>query len=331
MTFLEKYGPWAVVAGASEGMGAQFAHQLAAQGFKLLLVARRAEALAEVKAALGASTQVETLALDLGAPDAPARIAQATAALDVGLLVYNAARAPVGPFLQQTVEDNLLAIDVNVRAPMALAHHFATRFCVRRRGGIVLLSSLTAFQGSPFVSTYGATKAWNLALAEGLWFELTGKGVDVMAVCAGATRTPNFLKSAPDGAPGMLQPEQVVREALRQLGKGPLMIPGRFNRFASFLMRHFFPRRLTIAIMGNETRKLQEKRQCSPSCWYRSRSTPSPTGRRSRSATASPSRAARSRRRPSWSSASPPTPRARPSRSARRRSAPGPSTPRSPI
>lgn len=257
--FTNRYGPWAVVAGASEGLGAEFGRQLAARGLNVVLVARRAELLSAVKAELEAAHRVEvrTLTLDLAASDAPAHLAEQTRALDVGLVVYNAALSPLGEFAGARVEDQLRALDVNVRTPTALAHHFAGRLVARGRGGLILLSSLTAFQGSPFLATYGATKSYNLALAEGLWFELKPKGVDVLAVCAGATTTPNFLKASPQGAPGMLPPAAVVQHALGALGRGPFTIPGAFNRLASFLMRRLLPRATTIALMGDQTRKLE--------------------------------------------------------------------------
>ncbi len=259
--FVEHYGPWAVVCGASEGLGAEFGRQLAARGLNVVLVARRAEALEQVKAEVLASSKVEVrcVTADLASSTVGELIGKATEGLEVGLLVYNAALSPVGPFLEQTLEENLKAIDVNVRGPVTFAHRFAPAMVTRGRGSLVLLSSLTAFQGSPFVSTYGATKAFNLALAEGLWFELAKQGVDVLAVCAGATRTPNFVKAAPDGAPGLLEPSAVVTDALSHLHHGPLTIPGLFNRVASFFMRRLLPRKTTIAIMGQQTRKLQTK------------------------------------------------------------------------
>jgi short-subunit dehydrogenase len=253
--FTQRYGPWALVAGASEGMGAEFARQLSARGLKVVLVARREAAMAEVVKTL--TTESKCVTLDLSAPDAAARIAEATAGLDLGLVIYNAAYSPIGPFLGQTLEENLRAVDLNVRTPTAVAHHFVPRLLARGRGGLVLLSSLTAFQGSPFVSTYGATKSFNLSLAEGLWAELRGTGVDVLAVCAGATATPNLLKSITAPPPGMQQPAEVVFETLNALAAGPVLIPGAFNRFASFLMRRLLPRRATIKIMGDQTRKLQ--------------------------------------------------------------------------
>ncbi len=253
--FASRYGPWAVVAGASEGMGAEFARQLSARGLKVVLIARREQVLTELARTLPGETRC--LALDLAQPDAAAQIAAATAELDVGLLVYNAALSPIGPFAEQSLEENLRALDVNVRTPTALAHHFVPRLIKRGRGGLVLLSSLTAFQGSPFVATYGATKSYNLALAEGLWAELRGTGVDVLSVCAGATATPNLLKAITKPPPGMQQPAEVVREALDGLARGPVLIPGAFNRFASFFMRRVLSRRTTIQIMGDQTRKLQ--------------------------------------------------------------------------
>ncbi|MCU0701351.1 MAG: SDR family NAD(P)-dependent oxidoreductase [Myxococcaceae bacterium] len=258
--FTARYGPTALVLGASEGLGAEFARQLAGRGLDVVLVARRADALAAIEAELSKQVKVRCVVADLATPGALATVAAATADLDVGLVVYNAALSPLGPFLSQSLGENLKAIDVNVRGPVAFAHHFGARLAARGRGGLVLLSSLTAFQGSPFVSTYGATKAFNLAFAEGLWFELKERGVDVLSVCAGATKTPNLLKAAPDGAPGMLEPKQVVAEALDALGRAPTMIPGVFNRFASFLMRRLLPRRTTITIMGQQTKKLHAGR-----------------------------------------------------------------------
>ena len=256
--FLKRYGPWALVAGASEGIGEAFARELARRGLNLVLVARRSEPLeAAAREIAGvAKVQVRCVPLDLGREDAAALLEKELADLEVGLVVYNAALAPAGWFLEIPLEEQLASIDVNVRGPLAVAHRFGQRMAARGSGGIVLLSSLTAFQGSPFVATYGASKSFLLTLAEGMWFELAPRGVDVLAVCAGATRTARYLKRAKGRAPGELEPDQVVREALASLGRGPLMIPGRFNRLASQLMRRLLPRRLTIRIMGGQTRHL---------------------------------------------------------------------------
>jgi short-subunit dehydrogenase len=256
-TFVDRYGPWAIVAGASEGLGAAFAKALARRGAHVVLVARRAEAMAQIKQEIAdiSAVEVRTIALDLANPDAAAQLHEATAALDVGLVVYNAAFSPLGPMLELSLEDQLRAVDVNVRGPLSMAHCFGRRLVARARGGLVLLSSMTAFQGSPFLSTYGATKSFNLSLAEGLWYELAPQGVDVLAVCAGATRTPGYLRRS-SGAPGELSPEQVAEESLESLRDGPLLIPGRFNRFASLLLRKLLPRRAAIRIMGAQAKRL---------------------------------------------------------------------------
>jgi len=256
--FVERYGPWALIAGASEGIGAAFSCALAQRGLNLVLVARRLEPLKVLEreiAGIG-PLQVRCLSLDLARADAAALLEEELADIDVGLVVYNAALAPVGAFLEVPLGEQLAAIDVNVRGPLAMAHGFGRRLAARGRGGIVLLSSLTAFQGSPFVATYGASKSFLLTLAEGLWFELAPHGVDVLAVCAGATRTPSYLRRSSRKAPGELEPDQVAHEALARLGRGPSMIPGRFNRFASQLMRRALPRRTAVRLMGARTRPL---------------------------------------------------------------------------
>jgi len=137
-----------------------------------------------------------------------------------------------------------------------MAHVLGRAMAARGRGGLVFMSSLAAFHGSPFIATYGATKAFNLVLGESLWFELQSRGVDVLACAAGATRTPGFLQASPHGEPGMLEPEQVVEEALARLGRTGVMIPGTFNRFASFLMRRILPRGTAVGILGNRTGNL---------------------------------------------------------------------------
>ena len=256
--FVGRYGPWALIAGASEGIGAAFARALAERGLNLVLVARRIEPLEALAREIAgvAPVQVRCLSLDLARADTAAQLGEALADLDVGLVVYNAALAPGGAFLEIPLGDQLAAIDVNVRGPLSVAHRFGRRLAARGRGGIVLLSSLTAFQGSPFVATYGASKSFLLTLAEGLWFELAPQGVDVLAVCAGATRTPSYLRRSSRKAPGELEPDQVAREALASLGRGPSMIPGRFNRLASQLMRRVLSRRTAIRLMGGRTRQL---------------------------------------------------------------------------
>lgn len=255
--FAQRYGPWAVVAGASEGLGAAFARALARRGVSVLLIARRAEKLEALVSELkGLGVDARALAVDLGAAAAAERVLAEAQALDVGLLVFNAALAPRGRFLSLSAKEQRAALDLNGGTLLELTHGLAGRMATRGRGGVVLMSSLTAFQGSPYLATYGATKSFILSLAEALWFELRPAGVDVLGVCAGATRTPNFERTSPQGAPGLLEPEQVVDEALGALGAGPLLVPGAFNRVASFALRRILPRRSAVRLMGQEGEKL---------------------------------------------------------------------------
>jgi short-subunit dehydrogenase len=163
----------------------------------------------------------------------------------------------LGTFVGQGLDRSLGALAVNCRGPLELLHLLLPGMIERRRGAVVLMSSLTAFQGTPYTAVYGATKAFNLALAEALWAELRGSGVEVLACCAGATRTPGYLKAMPHGAPGELEPEEVVEATLDRIGRGPLLIPGAFNKLASFFMRRVLPRRAAVMLMAAQTKRLE--------------------------------------------------------------------------
>jgi uncharacterized protein len=253
--FTQTYGPWALIAGASEGLGAAFAEQLAGRGINLLLAARRAGRLAELAQQLEARwhVQVQTCAIDLAEPGAALELAQLAAGLDVGLLVYNAAFSAVGLFLERPLEDHLREVETNIRAPLALSYAFGQRLVARGRGGILLMSSLSAQQGSAYIANYAATKAYNQLLGEGLWEEWRQRGVDTLVCLAGAIATPNYTASQPGEGAGVarraMAPEQVAREAIAALGKQPLVVPGGINRLASLVMRAL-PRRVAIQMMG---------------------------------------------------------------------------------
>jgi short-subunit dehydrogenase len=260
--FAARYGLWAIVAGASEGLGAAYAEELSARGLNLVLVARRAELLQSLASNLCTKYNVETkiIPLDLSAADAVEQIAENTKDLEIGLLVYNAAFSAIGPFLERPVEDHLKEINTNAYTPLKLIYLFAEQMLARGRGGVVLMSSLSAFQGSAYISTYAATKAFNIVLAEGLWEEWRERGVDVLVCISGAVKTPNYVASEPEQTGGLgdmtMTPEQVVHEAMNALGKGPYVIPGRMNRISSFVMRHLLPRRMAVKFMGRILRKM---------------------------------------------------------------------------
>jgi short-subunit dehydrogenase len=261
-SFADCYGPWALVAGASEGLGAEFAEQLAARGLNLVLVARRADLLKSLGQSLSEkyAIAVRDLALDLAEPDAADHLVQATQDIEIGLLVYNAAYSAIGSFFERPLDDHLLELATNCRTPLALVHTLGRRMLARGRGGILLMSSLSAQQGSPYIANYAATKAYNWILAEGLWDELRRQGVDVLVCCAGAISTPNYDASAPNQASrlfaGATTPQAVVASALAGLGKGPEVVPGLGYRLSAFAMQHLLPRKLAVRIMGNVLRSM---------------------------------------------------------------------------
>jgi short-subunit dehydrogenase len=264
--FSRRYGPWALVAGASEGLGAAFARQAAARGLNLVLVARNEERLSALSRELSGrhGIEVRTLALDLANRHLLERLGERTRGLDIGLLVCNAALSLIGPFLDQPAEQHLRTLDVNCRAPLLLALDIGRAMAERGRGGIILMASMSGLQGTALVAHYAATKAYAFVLAEGLWEELAPRGVDVLAVGAGVIRTPNYLRSNPAkprffSAPEM-EPDEVAAEALEALGSGPTVIPGRTNRLTSMLIRRVLPRKLAIRTISMTTRAMYGKR-----------------------------------------------------------------------
>jgi short-subunit dehydrogenase len=260
MDFRSKYGPWAVVAGATEGIGRAFSLELARRGCALLLLARRASLLSELQSELSSQFKVEvrTLAVDLGSADVIERVRAVSDGIEVGLVVYNAAVSVQGMFFDSPLEQRLAELDVNCRGPLHFAHHFGKAMIARKKGGIILMSSLSGRQGTAFVSSYAATKAFNTVLAEGLWAELEERGVDVLACEAGATATPNFVKSLGSdrkSAVEPMEPEGVAQAALDALGTGPSVVPGMFNRLAMMSMG-LMSRKQAIRIVSAATRKM---------------------------------------------------------------------------
>lgn len=260
--FRARYGPWAVVAGASSGLGAEYARQLAGRGLHVALIARRSELAGAVAKEITARHGVETriIALDLARVDAAEVVERETAGLDVGLLVYNAAFSAIGSFFERSLDDHVREVETNCRAPVMLAHTLGRHMVARGKGGIILMSSLSATMGSALIANYAATKAYNLVLAEGLWEEMRTRGIDVIACCPAAVSTPGYLTSAPaKAAPGTMTPAAVVAETLDALGTTPSFIPGRSNQLSAFALRRLLPRKMTIRLMGRVMRGMYAK------------------------------------------------------------------------
>jgi short-subunit dehydrogenase len=253
MDWRDRYGPWALVTGASAGLGAEFVRQLAAEGLNIVLVARRAdrmEALADrVSDAHGVRTRV--LQLDLTGHDACARVGEGTRDLEVGLLVNNAGYGLSGAYHVCDPGRQAKMAVLNCVVPVLLTNHFLPAMLDRGRGGIIFLASTAAFQATPYFAAYGATKTFNLMLGEALWKECRPQGVDVLALSPGFTKT-EFSQVAgirDAGAFREATPEPVVSAALKSLGKRPSVVHGAVNKILTFIVR-LLPRRTTIAIAG---------------------------------------------------------------------------------
>ena len=259
--FRGRYGPWGVIAGAAVGLGAEWARQLAARGVDLVLIDRDAGPLAGLAESIGKEhgVQVRPVTLDLARPDLVETLRPAIAGCEVGLLVYNAALGTVASFLDLTAEHLQAMLDVNCRGPLLLAHALLPAMAERGRGGLVLMSSLSGNVGSAQLAVYAATKAFNLVLADALWAELGPRGVHVLAVQPGSTRTPGWLSSQPADDVGMglpvSDPEQVVREAIEALGVEPVVVPGEMNRQGAEAMGRL-PRRQAIELLSAVTARL---------------------------------------------------------------------------
>jgi short-subunit dehydrogenase len=221
LDFKTKYGPWAIVAGASEGLGAAFAEALAKRGLNLILIARRIEKLEVLSSALRNTYQIDIR------------------------------------FHSIDLSDLYKIIDVNIRAPLLLTKLLSRKMIEKRKGGIILMSSLSGTQGSSKIATYAASKAFNTIFAEGIWKELKKHEIDVLASCAGAVRTPGYINAQHEkDVPGTLDANQVAEKTLNAIGKGPTTIPGLTNKLAHFIMGRIIPRKWAISIMDKNTTHL---------------------------------------------------------------------------
>lgn len=229
MNFAERYGPWCVIAGASEGTGRAFAHHVAARGIKCILIARRQGPLNEVAGELRAQHGIEcvTASVDLAAPDALARIADATGEREVGLFINNAGSdTNDSTFLDNPIENWDTLVERNVVNPMRMSYHFGKLMRGRGRGGIILVGSGACYGGATGMAVYAGTKAFDLCFGEGLWAELRPHGVDVLNLILGRTNTPMFRtfmekRGLPVGA-GAAEPDEVAKLGLERLPFGPV-------------------------------------------------------------------------------------------------------------
>jgi short-subunit dehydrogenase len=245
-----KYGKWAVITGASSGIGRAMATELAATGLNLVLVARRQAELDQAAKYLSARYGVETrvLAVDLANARSLTQIAADTKDLDVGLLAAAAGFGTAGNFLDAKLEDELTMLDVNCRAVMQLSLHFGKRFAERGRGGLILFGSLVGYQGTPRAAHYAATKAYVQTFAEALHVELAPKGVDVLSSAPGPVNS-GFGTRADMKMGAAERPETVARTTLAALGKKMTVTPGALSKLLTWSLMTA-PRGLRVRMMG---------------------------------------------------------------------------------
>lgn len=265
--FSKQYGPWALIAGASEGIGLAFAQQLAAQGVNLVLMSRSQAKLEAAAEQIGgqASVDMRLLVADVTDDNCMTAIAAQTEDLEIGLLIYNAGAVHGAEyFLDDPLEKSLGLVNLNCRGPVLLAHHFGQQMRERKRGGMIFLSSMAAFAGGSYVATYAATKAFDIIFPQSLWHELAPDNIQVLCLIAGATRTPAMASSGLDlseeteDGPAIMDSEDVAREGLSNIANGPVWIAGEGNR-ATADMLLAAPRADLVEAMSMATANLYNK------------------------------------------------------------------------
>lgn len=258
-TFKEKYGSWSLITGASSGIGKEYAAHIAAQGLNIALVARSEEKLRVIEKELISKYQIKVKAIvaDLTSEADIDKLIKETSDLEIGLLVNNAGREDSNHFLKIFAEEHLNTIDLNVKVPLLLTHHFGAKMVERKKGGIINMSSIVAFQGVPYIANYAGTKAYNLIFSEGIAAEFKKHNIDVLAITPGFTKT-NLAKVYDfTGTPfKSLEPSYVAKKAIKDLGRKRLSIPGFINAFLYWNGKFLFSRNMNTTSFGMVFKKV---------------------------------------------------------------------------
>ena len=251
-----QFGPWALVTGASSGIGNEFARQIAASGINVVLVARRDALLAELGRAISQEFDVQyrALAMDLSQEGFIAGLADATHDIDIGLVVSNAGTANPGEFLKLDRQLLHATLRLNTMAHLDIAHHFGAKLAKRRRGGLILVGAMGAEYGIPCIANDGAAKAYVHSLGEALHYEFKPLGVCVTVLAAGFTNTEVLEKFGFDPKTMPMKPmsvEQCVSEGLNALRENrSRIIPGRLNRIMNALVPASLARKMEADMIG---------------------------------------------------------------------------------
>lgn len=248
---LQKYGSWAVLTGSSNGLGKEFAIQLAKLGFNLVLVARRKSLLKKLSSQLEKSYGNKCLPinLDLGHTDSANILDEMTGHLDVGLIISNAGFGTSGKFLEGKIDVEKNLIDLNCRSLMELSYIYGQKFAEKKRGGIILISSLLGFLGTSGSANYAASKAFVQSFGEGLYSEMKRHNVDVLTVAPGPIHT-GFAERANMNFMLALKPENVAKDSINALGKKMTLLPGFLTKFLYFSLQPLLFRNLKIMMQS---------------------------------------------------------------------------------
>jgi short-subunit dehydrogenase len=258
----EKYGPWALVTGASRGLGAEFARQLADRGFNIVLVARKTHLLESLATELEEVHNVKTrvISIDLSETEAANAIIEATNDIQVGLLINNAAMIMGGAFVKHDLHDEINLLNVNVTTPLKLTHYFGSKMRERGRGGMIFVASIAGYNSLPYMANYMATKSYLVSFGEALYHEFKKEGVDVLVLSPGLmntdpdnTREPDVGLEEPDSAEKdkAMPVTPVVVEAFENLGRKITVFPGTQSKIMEFIFKHILTRGMVTNIFGN--------------------------------------------------------------------------------
>jgi uncharacterized protein len=233
-----KYGEWAIITGASSGIGLELTTQLASAGFNLVINSRHLDKLQEVEKQLKTNTNIDIkiVASDISESEGIDKIIQATQGLNVGLLIASAGYGTSGNFIDGSLHSEINMLKVNCEALLSLTHYYSQQFVQQKRGGIILMSSMVAFQGTPFSANYAATKAYVQTLAEGIAEELESHGVDVLAAAPGPVES-GFSQRANMKMSMSMTPAQVGVPILKALGRKTTVLPGFLTKLLVYSLR----------------------------------------------------------------------------------------------
>lgn len=267
-SLIKRYGNWALITGASSGIGFEFSRNLAIQGFNLILVARRSELLNTHASTFkeNYNIDVRVVAIDLTEPNAVQSLYDDVSDLDIGLVIPSAGVDEMGEFLTKDYADLERMIKLNVNIPTELVHKFGNKLSSRKKSGVILISSLFGYQGIPHFSTYAATKAYILMFGEALNVELKQKGIDVLVLSPGLTDTPfaHSLEMNLSLLPMFAQkPKSVAMTGLRNLGRSATVVPGILNKLYAWenrLLPRSWPVKLFGALIGNAVKSFSKKK-----------------------------------------------------------------------